>query len=144
MEQILLRRRLVCYLRPGAGKTLTAFAVFLRLKYDPSFAKDDGIYLVITEANLIHQVWMKQAWEHGLYAYVETKQLLIVSFGTLASGDMHKALDVKTGTLEGRKIVAVMVDEVGVYSQKNDISHEWHESGLTELQMSWANMLVWV
>jgi hypothetical protein len=128
VEQILLRRRLVCYLRPGAGKTLTAFGVFLRLKYDPSFVAEDGVYLVITEANLIQQVWMKQAWEHGLYSYIDTKQLRIVSFGTLASGDMRRALDVKTGTLEGRKIVAVIVDEAGIYSQK--ITSPMHDMSL--------------
>ncbi len=117
-----MKRRLLCYLRPGAGKTLTAIAVFLRLKFDiGSLDVDNGICLVVTEANLMTPVWMRQAYEHGVLEYVDVlcgnkepgvgKQLLVVSFTALAIGSVDGSLDLNAGTLFGRKIVGLLIDE---------------------------------
>lgn len=123
MDAILLRQRLLCYLRPGAGKTLTAFAVFLRLKFSvdsSSLNLHSGVCLVVTEANLVSQVWIRQSHDHGVHIDDlhdakdpgHGKQFFVVSFQTLAVGTLRTCLDMEAGTLWGRKIVALIIDEV--------------------------------
>jgi len=126
VEEILKRKRLVCYLQCGAGKTLIALGVFMRIKFDHNcdlqpLMVADGICLVVTEANLIESVWVRQAWDHGVFSHIGSitgandpgihKQLMVVSFQTLAIGAIRTFLDTEAGTLWGRKIVAVIVDE---------------------------------
>ena len=127
IEELLRRRRSVCLLRPGAGKTLIALGAFLRMKFDPKCAVrllPGDIFLVLTEANLVEEVWAKQAWEHGVLEHLHVakgrgapdacKQLVVASTQYLTSHLMRdeKVFGERDCTLWHRRVSAVFVDEV--------------------------------
>lgn len=127
VEELLRRRRSVCFLRPGAGKTLIALGTFLRMKFDPKCAVrllPGDIFLVLTEANLVDEVWTRQVWEHGVFEHLHIakgrgapdacKQLVVVSTQFLTAHLMRddKVFGKRDFTLWHRRVSAVFIDEV--------------------------------
>jgi len=126
IEELLRRRRAVCFLRPGGGKTVIALGAFLRMKFDPKCAVrllPGDVFLVLTEANLVEEVWAKQAYEHGVFEHLHVakgkekpdscKQLVVVSIQYLSSHLMRSnVFNERACTLWDRRVSAVFVDEV--------------------------------
>ena len=127
IEELLKRKRSVCYLRPGGGKTLVVLGAFLRMKFDPTCAVPllpGDICLVLTEANLVEEVWAKQAYEHGVFDHLHVAkgreapaalaQLVVASIQFFASHLMKddRVFNERDCTLWHRRISAVFIDEV--------------------------------
>jgi len=127
VDYFLQQRRSVAILRPGSGKTLCTYATFLRMQNDRSCAvrlAPSNLTVIITEAGLVESVWAKQAWEHGIHDLVyfvfelqsipcEMTQCIVISFHRLCMVvKSRKIFDERNGTLWGRRVRAVFVDEV--------------------------------
>jgi len=127
IEEMLQRRRSVCFLRPGGGKTLIVLGAFLRMKFDPKCSvklQAGDICLVITEASLVDEVWARQAYEHGVFDHLHVargreappayKQLVVVSIQYLSSYLMKQTgvFNDRECTLWHRRVSAVFTDEV--------------------------------
>ncbi len=132
VNYILSEQRTISILSMGAGKTLVGFSTYLRLCYDAASRvrlRQGDIFLVLTEANLVHEVWAKEASKFGLSRQIhlkltgelpDEKQLVVDSYQNFwmhASGDPGNAKAVKIydpqlGTLWNRPVVALFLDEV--------------------------------
>lgn len=126
VDFVLRRRRSICFLRPGAGKTLIVLAAFLRMKFDLKCAvrlQPGDLCLVLTAANLVEEVWARQAHEHGVEDHLflarcrnapaAHQQLVVASMQYFSTHLMRsKAFDEKDCTLWHRRVSAVFIDEV--------------------------------
>jgi hypothetical protein len=126
VDFVLRRRRSICFLRPGAGKTLIVLAAFLRMKFDLKCAvrlQPGDLCLVLTAANLVEEVWARQAHEHGVEDHLflarcrdapaAHQQLVVASMQYFSAHLMRsKAFDEKDCTLWHRRVSAVFIDEV--------------------------------
>jgi len=148
VDFMLQQRRSICFLRPGAGKTLIVLAAFLRMKFDLKCAvrlQPGDLCLVLTAANLVEEVWAKQAHEHGLVDHLflargrespaAQQQLVVASTQYFAAHLMRsKAFDEKDCTLWHRRVSAVFIDEVHCLGG----THTWN--GATAMITSRASL----
>ena len=125
IEAVLSRKRCICFVRMGAGKTLVSIGLYMRMLHaresDACRLESGEIFLVIAQASLVETVWVKQARQFGCqgtcYAVRATSEeppeeasFVIVSIQILAS--LLKAhLKEETGLLWQRRIKVVSVDE---------------------------------
>ena len=115
----LAKRRAIGYLPPGTGKTLIGLSLFLRMLHDktvPERLRPGELFVVISDANLVDEVWLKQAHQFGMLDLLcavrsnrsvpEHIQCVVVSFQTFAL-----QLEQAAGCLWGRRVRALFVDE---------------------------------
>jgi hypothetical protein len=125
IEAVLARKRCICFIRMGAGKTLVSIGLYMRMLHareSDAFRLESGeLFLVVAQANLVEMVWVKQAREFGCqdtcYAVravsdepPEEASFVVVSIQILASL-LKTHLSEETGLLWQRRVKVVSVDE---------------------------------
>ena len=126
----LAQRKAIGYLPPGSGKTVMGFSLFLRMLHDrvASVRLEAGeVFLIITDANLVEEVWLKQACRFGMLDLVhalshkhdieEHVQCVVASFHAFSS-QLKPRDDADDGDAAaaapqawGRRIKGLYVDE---------------------------------
>ena len=118
---MLERKRCICCLSPGRGKTLTLMGMYLQLRFSGAWEVGD-LFLVVTQANLIMEVFMKQAKQHGVaescFPVLNSDEVpprdacfIVVSFHMLELLK-KKSFDEASGLLWQRRLHVVAIDEV--------------------------------